>query len=54
MKKNENFVLYYAKRTKPQIFQTRFPNIDRHNGGKWLINDTKHHKENQLQSLNPL
>ena len=25
--------------------------VDQHTGGKWLIHDTKRHKENQLQSL---
>ena len=25
--------------------------MDQHAGGKWLIHDTKRHKDNQLQSL---
>ena len=25
--------------------------VDQHTGGKWLIYGTKHHKDNQLQSL---
>ena len=25
--------------------------VDQHAGGKWLIHDTKRHKDNQLQSL---
>ena len=25
--------------------------VDQHAGGKWLIHDTKHRKDNQLQSL---
>ena len=25
--------------------------VERHTGGKWLINGTKYRKENQLQSL---
>ena len=25
--------------------------VDKHTGGKWLIHDTKHRKDNQLQSL---
>ena len=25
--------------------------VDQHTGGKWLIHDTKHRKDNQLQSL---
>ena len=25
--------------------------MDQHTGGKWLVHDTKHHKDNQLESL---
>ena len=32
-------------------FQTRIPKVDQHTGGKWLIHDTKHRKDNLLQSL---
>ena len=28
-----------------------FQKVDQHAGGKWLIDDTKHLKDNQLQSL---
>ena len=28
-----------------------FLKVDQHTGGKWLIYDTKHSKDNQLQSL---
>ena len=28
-----------------------FQKVDQHAGGKWLIHDTKRHKDNQLQSL---
>ena len=28
-----------------------FQKLDKHTGGKWLIHDTKHRKDNQLQSL---
>ena len=28
-----------------------FQKMDQHAGGKWLIHDTKRHKDNQLQSL---
>ena len=28
-----------------------FQNGDQHTEGKWLIRGTKHHKDNQLQSL---
>ena len=32
-------------------FNLDFQNVDLHRGGKWLIHGTKHHKDNQLQSL---
>ena len=32
-------------------FKLDFQNVDQHTGGKWLIHGTKHHKDNQLQSL---
>ena len=44
-------VLLYAKLTNLLSFQTRFKKVDQHTGGKWLIRGTKHHKDNQLQSL---
>ena len=28
-----------------------FQKVDQHAGGKWLIHDTKRHKDNQLRSL---
>ena len=28
--------------------------MDRNTGDNWLIHDTNHHKENQLQNLKPL
>ena len=28
-----------------------FQKLDQHAGGKWLIHDTKRHKDNRLQSL---
>ena len=28
-----------------------FEKVDQHTGGKWLIHSTKHHRKNQLQSL---
>ena len=28
-----------------------FQKVDKHTGGKWLIHDTKRHKDNPLQSL---
>ena len=33
------------------FFKFDFQKVDQHAGGKWLIHDTKRHKDNQLQSL---
>ena len=32
-------------------FKPDCPKVDKHTGGKWLIHSIKHHKDNQLQSL---
>ena len=32
-------------------FKLDFQKVDQNTGGKWLINESKHHKDNQLQSL---
>ena len=32
-------------------YKLDFQNLDQHTGGKWLIHGTKHHQDNQLQSL---
>ena len=32
-------------------FKLDSPKVDQLIGGKWLIHGTKHHKDNQLQSL---
>ena len=32
-------------------FKLDFQKVDQHTRGKWLIHGTKHHKDNQLQSL---
>ena len=34
-------------------FKLDFQKGDRYSGGKWLIHGTKHHKDNQLQGMNP-
>ena len=34
-------------------FQLDFQKMDQHTGGRWLIHGTKHHKDNQWQSLEP-
>ena len=41
----------YVKPTAQLLFKNRFQKVDQHAGGKWLIQDTKRHKDNQLQSL---
>ena len=33
------------------FFKFDFQKVDQHAGDKWLIHDTKHRKDNQLQSL---
>ena len=32
-------------------FKLNFQKVDQHTGGKWLMNGTKHRKDNQLQTL---
>ena len=32
-------------------FNLNFQKVVQHTGGKWLIYDTKHHKDSQLRSL---
>ena len=44
---------YYAIITSPLSFKVAFQNVDQPTVGKWLIYNTKHHKDNQLQSLEP-
>ena len=34
-------------------FKQDFQKVDQHTAGKWLIQGTKRHKDNQLQSLIP-
>ena len=51
-KNNDKVVRYYVNFTNPLSFQTRLPKqVDQHTGGKRLIHGTKHHKDNQLHSL---
>ena len=33
------------------LFKLDFQDVAQHTGGKWLIHDTKHDMDNQLQSL---
>ena len=45
------YTIQYVKPTAQPVFKIDSQKVDQHAGGKWLIHDTKHRKENQLQSL---
>ena len=47
----KRYIIHYVKPTAQLLFKIRFPKVDQHSGGKWLIHDTKRRKDNQLQSL---
>ena len=55
--KKWRYTKHYVKPTLYDIIyidcclKVDFQKVDRHAGGKWLIPDTKRHKDNQLQSL---
>ena len=51
IKNNEKVVLNYAKLPNHYHFKLDFQKVDQHTGGKWLIHDTKHRKDNLLKSL---
>ena len=51
VKNNKKGVYPYVKLTNLLSFSTKFPKLDQHTEGKWLIHGTKRHKDNQLQSL---
>ena len=52
MKNVFSIVVYIMSKLQNRYhFQLNFQNVDQHTGGKWLIHGTKHHKDNQLQSL---
>ena len=46
---------YTIQYVKPMLhnccLKIDFQKVDQHAGGKWLIHNTKRHKDNQLQSL---
>ena len=45
-------ILYIMANLPPNCcLKFDFQKVDQHAGGKWLINDTKRRKDNQLQSL---
>ena len=45
------YTIHYVKPTAQLLFKIDFQKMDQHAEGKWLIHDTKRHKDNQLQSL---
>ena len=59
----KTYIIAYVKTQKKDLLSIMFklqPNfclkfdflkVDKHAGGKWLIHDTKRHRDNQLQSL---
>ena len=49
--KKIRYIIHYVKPTVQLLFKIWFPKVDQHEGGKWLIHDTKRRKDNQLQSL---
>ena len=51
IQKNED-ILYIMSNLQPNCcLKKDFQKVDQHAGEKWLIHDTKHSKDNQLQSL---
>ena len=52
-KKDEKILSILSNLQPNCCLKVDFQKVDQHAGGKWLIHDTKHHKDNQLQSLRP-
>ena len=50
-KKNEDILSIMSNLQPNCCLKIDFQKVDQHAGGKWLIHDTKHGKDNQLQSL---
>ena len=50
-KKNEDLQSIMSKLQLNCCLKFDFQKVDKHTWGKWLIHDTKRHKDNQLQSL---
>ena len=48
----KQYIFYFIKLREQLIFiKLDFQKAEQHKGGKWLIHVTKHHQDNQLQSL---
>ena len=50
-KNNEDILSIMSNLQHNCCLKFDFQKVDQHAGGKWLIHDTKHHKDTQLQSL---
>ena len=51
MKNNKKLFSLMSNLQTYYHFKLDSQKVDQHTGGKWLIHGTKHHKDNQLQSL---
>ena len=49
--KKWRYTIHYVKPTAQLLFKIDFQKVDQHDGGKWLIHDTKRRKDYKLQSL---
>ena len=50
-KKNEDLQSIMSNLQPNCCLKVDFQMVDKHTGRRWLIHDTKRHKDNQLQSL---
>ena len=48
---NSNKKMFYILSNLQTYYHFKLEKGDQHTGGKWLIHNTKRHKDNQLQSL---
>ena len=51
IQKNEDILSIMSNLQRNCCLKINFQKLDQHAGGQWLIQDTKRHKNNQLQSL---
>ena len=51
IQKNEDILSIMSNLQPNCCLKIDFKKVDQHAGGKWLIHNTKHCKDNQLQSL---
>ena len=50
-KKNEDILSSMSNLQHNWCLKIDFQKVDQHEGGKWLIHDTKRRKDSQMQSL---